>query len=96
MLFTIRAWVGLRLSCVLQVWIFRPGNYRPLSTALVDLDLAQQTEVEEHFTGAQHHRGQWIVGHGNRQPGFFADALVQIFEQRAAAGEHDAAVADVS
>ena len=29
------------------------------------------------------------------KPGFFANALVEILEQRAAAGEHDAAVADV-
>ena len=36
-----------------------------------------------------------IVGDRNRQPGFLADALVQILQQRAAAGEHDAAVADV-
>src|SRR5208282_2439879 len=30
------------------------------------------------------------------QAGFLADALVQIFDQRAAAGQHDASVADVS
>src|SRR5580692_11423811 len=62
---------------------------------LVDADLAQQFEIAEHLARTEHDRCQWIVGDRNRQAGLFADALVEIFQQRAAAGEDDAAVADV-
>src|SRR5579862_3652791 len=45
-------------------------------TRLVDGHQPQQVEIAEHLSGAQHHGSQRIVGDGNRQPGFFADALV--------------------
>src|SRR5476649_2087011 len=63
--------------------------------SLVYRNFAQQPEIAEHAAGAQHHRGQRIVGDRNRQPGLFANALVQILEHGAAAGEHDSAVADI-
>src|SRR5271157_767682 len=62
---------------------------------LVYRNLAQQPEIAQHAAGAQHHGCQRIVGDGNRQPGFFADALVQVLQQGAAAGQHDAAIADI-
>src|SRR5271163_285235 len=47
---------------------------------LVDANLSQQLEVTEHFSGAQHHRGQRIVRNRHRQPGFFANALIEILQ----------------
>ena len=70
-------------------------NRRLTIDALLDRNLAQQLEVAEHLARAQHHAAQRIVGDRNRQPGFFANALVEILQQRAAAGQHDAAIADV-
>src|SRR5580693_4846365 len=64
-------------------------------TALVDANLPQQLEIAQHFAGAQHHGRQRVIGDGNREAGFFADALVEILQKRAAAGQDDAAVADV-
>jgi len=53
---------------------------------LVDADLAQKFEVAEHFTGAENDRSERVVGDRNWQAGLFADALIEIFQQRAAAG----------
>ncbi len=61
----------------------------------VDGDFAQQLEVGEHLARAEDDRGERVVGDGDGQAGLFADALVEIFDQRAAAGEDDAAVGDV-
>src|ERR1700679_1718715 len=60
--------------------------YRPKFAYLIDRNRAQQFEIAEHFSGSQHHRRQRIVGNRYRQPGLFADALVEVLEQRAAAG----------
>src|SRR5689334_21240603 len=62
---------------------------------LVYRNLPQQSEIAEHAPGSQHHRSQRIVGDRNRQPGLLADPLVQVFQQRSAAGQHDSPVADV-
>src|SRR5271165_310413 len=50
---------------------------------LINRDLAQQLEVAQHLSRAQHHAAQRIIGNGNRQPGFLANALVEILHQRA-------------
>src|SRR5579863_6889097 len=63
--------------------------------ALLDRNLAQEFEVAQHLARAQHHAAQRIVGDRNRKPGFFADALVQILEQRASTRKHNATIADV-
>src|SRR5476649_814108 len=63
--------------------------------SLVYRNFAQQPEIAEHAAGAEHHRGQRIVGDRNRQAGLFANALVEILEHGAAAGDHDSAVADI-
>src|SRR5579864_2973413 len=63
--------------------------------ALLNRNLSQEFEVAEHFSRAQHHAGQRIVGNRNRQPGFFANSLVQVLQQCAATRKDDAAVADV-
>src|SRR5688572_944494 len=39
--------------------------------------------------------GQRVLGDDHRQAGFFHEQLVDVLEQRAAAGQHDAAVGDV-
>ena len=49
---------------------------------LIDANLPQKFEVAEHFSGAEHDRSQRIVGDGDRQTGFFANALIEIFEQK--------------
>src|SRR5215831_6349250 len=66
-----------------------------VATVLVQADLAQQVEVREHFAGPEHHRRERVLGDRDRQPGFLAQQAVEVPEQRAAAGEHDAAVDDV-
>src|SRR5882672_11113498 len=63
---------------------------------LFNRNFAQQFEIAEHFPRAQHDAGQGVVGDGDRQPGFLANTFVEILEQRAAAGQNDAAVADIS
>src|SRR5271168_1103245 len=62
---------------------------------LVDANLPQQFEVAQHLSRAQHHRRQRIVGDGDRQSSFLAYTLIQIFQQRAAARQHDSAIAYV-
>src|SRR5450631_970150 len=67
---------------------------RPRS-CLVDLDLPQQAEVAQHLARAKNYAGQRIIGDGNRQAGLFANALIEILDQRSAAGQHNAAIADI-
>jgi hypothetical protein len=50
-----------------------PGN-------LFDRNLPQQFEVAENLACAEHHAAQRVVGDAYRQPGFFPDSLVQIFQ----------------
>ena len=73
-----------------------PSVHCSLATVSVDLDFAQQAEIREHLAGPEHDRCQRIVGHGDGQAGFFADALVEVLDERAAAGKDDAAIGDVS
>jgi hypothetical protein len=47
---------------------------------LLDGNPSQQLEVAEHLAGAQHHAAQWVVSDAYRQPGFFPDSLVQVFQ----------------
>src|ERR1019366_4419609 len=68
---------------------------QPPSLTSVYRNLTQQTEIAEHAAGAEDHRCQRIVGNRHRQAGLFPNAFIQILDQRAATGEHDAAVADV-
>ena len=50
--------------------------------------------VEHHATAARH-AGQGVVGNDHRQAGFFADEFVQVAQQCAATGEHNAAFGNV-
>src|SRR5271170_3093234 len=61
---------------------------------LIDANLPQQLEVAQHFPRAEHDGSQRIVRNGHRQAGFFANALIEILQQRAAAGQYDAAIAN--
>ena len=61
-----------------------------------DGGLPQELEIVKHLARPQHNAGQWVIGNRDRKSRFFADASMQVFQQRATAGEHDAAVADVS
>ncbi len=49
----------------------------------------------EHLSGAQHDAGQRVIGDRDGEPGLLADALIEILDESAAAGEDNAAVADV-
>ena len=64
-------------------------------TLLLPRHLAQERQVGEHHARAHDHRGQRVLGDEDRQAGFVAQALVEIAQQRAAAGEDDAAIVDV-
>src|ERR1051325_2824217 len=71
------------------------ASLNPFCANSIDTNHAQQFEIAQHFSGAQHDGSERVIGDGNRQAGFFTDALVQIFQKSAATGEHDTAVADV-
>ena len=66
-------------------------QFRPL----IDRDLPQELEVGEHLACSQNDRGKRVIGYGDREACFFADALVEILDERTAAGEDDAAIGDV-
>src|ERR1700684_4034711 len=67
----------------------------PGRLSLVYRNLPQQPEIAQHAAGSKHHRSQRIVGYGNRQAGLLADAFIEILDERAAACEHNAAIADI-
>jgi len=48
---------------------------------LFDGNLSQQFEVAENLAGAQHHAAQRVVSDAYRQPRFFPDSLVQVFQR---------------
>src|ERR1700722_2540761 len=72
-----------------------PRTFLPRGALSVDRNQTQQVEIAQHFSGAQHSRAQRVVGDGDGQASLFANALVEIAQERAAAGQDDAAVADV-
>src|SRR5215472_9432489 len=63
--------------------------------ASLERNLTQQPEIAQHSAGAQNYVGQRVISDGYRQPGFFANPLIQILEQRAPSRQHDAPVADI-
>ena len=67
----------------------------PLFTVSIDLDFAQQAKIREHLAGPEHDRCQRIVGYGDGEAGFFADALVEVLDESAAAGKDDPAIGDI-
>src|SRR6266545_4555270 len=73
----------------------RTSNIGFRSTRSVDRDLAQQVEIRQHAPRAEHDGRQRIFRHRERQPGLFPQPLVQIFQHRPAARQHDAAIDDV-
>src|SRR5438105_10148239 len=73
----------------------RKSKSETRAALLVDANLTQQLEIAEHFAGAEHHGRERIVGYGYGQAGFFANAFIEIFQERAAAGENDSAVTDI-
>src|SRR5206468_8469690 len=58
-------------------------------------DALEDLELFEALPRAEHHRLQRRVGDPDRHPGLVTEPLVQPAEERAAAGEHDAAIHDV-
>src|SRR5258708_16961308 len=56
----------------------------PFRAILFDSHPTEQSEIRQHFTRAQDHAGERVLGDGNRQPGLFPNALVKILQQRAA------------
>src|SRR5579864_3858749 len=71
------------------------ADSRSLPAILVERDAAQQIDVGQHLSGAEHHRRQRIFGQLHRQSRFVAEAPVELFQQGAAAGEDDSAIVDV-
>src|SRR5262249_35726207 len=65
------------------------------SMLLFQRDAAQQIEVREHLPRAENDRRQRIFCELDGKPGFLAQSLVEIPEQRPAACEDDPAVEDV-
>src|SRR5579864_1034779 len=61
----------------------------------VNRDQAQEAEIAEHLSRAEDDRSERVVGDRDWQARFLANALVEILQERAAAGQNDAAVADV-
>ena len=53
------------------------------------------SQLVERLAGAQHDGGQRVVGDHHGQAGLLAQQHVEVAQQRAAAGEHDALVDDV-
>lgn len=51
----------------------------------VDGNLAQDFDIVESLTGAEHHRGERVVGDDDRHAGFKFEAGIEVFQQRAAA-----------
>src|SRR3954468_8889962 len=62
---------------------------------LIRRDLAQQADVAEHRAGTEDDGREGILGHEHRQTDVVAQPVIEIAQQRAAAGEHDAAIIDV-
>src|SRR5438105_5675455 len=73
----------------------RKSKSETRAALLVDANLTQQLEIAEHFSGAEHHGRERIIGNRYRQAGFFANAFIKIFQECATAGENDPAIADV-
>jgi hypothetical protein len=61
----------------------------------IDRNEPQQSEIAQHFPGAQDDGSERIVRNRNGQTGFLAYALIEILDQRATTRKHDAAIADV-
>src|SRR5690348_7412426 len=61
----------------------------------IDANLAQQPEIAQHLACAEDYRSQGVIGDRNRQASLLTDAFIEILQERAAAGEDDAAVAYV-
>src|SRR5690606_1827093 len=49
----------------------------------------------QELTAATRHAGKRVVGNNHRQAGFFAQQLVEITQQRTAAGQYHTALGDV-
>ena len=62
---------------------------------LVESNPPQEIEVGEHLACSHHHRRERVVRDRDREARLLAEALVEVLEKRASAGEHDAAVDDV-
>ena len=58
-------------------------------------DGAQTVHALQRDAATAHHAGQRVFGHQHRQAGFFGQQTVQVAQQRAAAGQHHAAVGNV-
>src|SRR3954468_6884819 len=69
---------------------------RPLVTGLGDEDLLQRLELLDALARTHGHRVERVVGDVDRHAGLVLQALVESTEQRAATGEDDAAVHDIS
>src|SRR5689334_9481958 len=67
---------------------------RSVSPAL-DKNLVVMTKVLEHLAGAPHDRREGILGDVHREARLEPEALVELFQERPAAGKHDAAVKNV-
>src|SRR2546427_8657864 len=71
------------------------GGMHGGSSRSVDRDLAQEVEVIQHLPRAQDDRGLRVVRHRDGEAGLLAEALVEVLELRAAAGQDDSLVHDV-
>src|ERR1051326_4227208 len=64
-------------------------------SALFDRNLPEQIEIGEHLARSERDARQRILGQRDREAGLFAQALVEVLQHRAAAGDDDALVHDV-
>src|SRR3546814_1177175 len=60
------------------------------------LQHAAEDRIFQRPPGADGNTGQWIVRDGNRKPRLVAQLLIQAFQQRASAGQHNALIDNVS
>src|SRR5512137_513918 len=67
----------------------------PRRSASDEGDLLQELQVVEHLARPEDDGRQRVLGDEDGQLGLLADPLIQVLEQRAAAGQDDAPVDDV-
>ena len=62
---------------------------------LRDCDLSQKVDIGQHHPSSPHDRRARLFAVCYRQAGFFAEALIEVFQQGASAGEDDPFIDDI-
>src|SRR4051794_21903692 len=95
-----RSGTEIRCSAARRPWESRtttPSSFRIAVSRLprVDQHMPQRLHLLERPSGAERDATERIVGDRNRQTGRMPDDMIEIGEERAAAGQHDPLVDDV-